>query len=139
MAALARRTQAGRVELEEAPLDQQGEVLRRQRLLELLADDELEALPRDAGAQPQPHHQKLVPPFLAAQGTALAAGMAGGLDLVEPGLGRAMLAGGIALAVEGQPAMGAGTDADVVAALPIDQIVAAFGARPRMVGDLVGG
>ena len=34
--------------------------------------------------------------------------------------------------------MGAGTDADIVAIAPIDEVVPALGARPGVVGDLVG-
>ena len=35
--------------------------------------------------------------------------------------------------------MRAGADADIVAVAPIDEVVPAFGARPGMVGDLIGG
>ena len=139
LTALGGGAETGGVEFEKTALDQQGEALGRQGLFDLPANDRLEARPRDAVAEPQAHHRRLVPALLAAQGTALGADMALGLDLLEPSLGRAMLAGGTALAVQGQPAMGAGADAHVVAALPIDEIVPASGARPGVVGDLIGG
>src|SRR6185312_6652853 len=37
-----------------------------------------------------------------------------------------------------EPAVRARSDADIVLILPIDQVVTACGARPRVVGDLVG-
>ena len=70
--------------------------------------------------------------------------MAGALDRLEPGFGRAVLARGdffrapAVVAGQGESAVGAGPDADVVAVAPVGQVVPAFGAGARVVGDLVG-
>src|SRR5688572_20768640 len=56
----------------------------------------------------------------------------------RPGLGGALLARRAFLAVDCQPAMGAGPDADVVLVAPVDEVVTRLPAGPRMVGDLVG-
>ena len=44
----------------------------------------------------------------------------------------------MARAVDVEPAMGAGTDAGIFVRPPVDEIVPALGAGPRMIGNLVG-
>ena len=61
------------------------------------------------------------------------------LDLCRPSSRVAACGQGIALAAMQQPAMSAGPDAGILAVAPIEQVVAALGARPRVVGNLVGG
>ena len=65
--------------------------------------------------------------------------MAVALDPLEPGLRRPVLARGDDRARRGQPAVGAGTDAHIIAVAPSCEIVAAGLPRPGVVGHLVGG
>ena len=59
-------------------------------------------------------------------------------DARKPRL-RALLGfGGVTAPVDSEPAVGAGPDAGVIVAAPIDEIVPALGARPRVVGNFVG-
>ena len=60
------------------------------------------------------------------------------LDLLEPGLGLALGRRRVAAVGQPEPAVGAGADAGIFAVAPVDEIVPALGARPRVVGDLVG-
>ena len=60
------------------------------------------------------------------------------LDAHQPGFGSLLGRGRVALAVDHEAAMRAGTDAGIFVIAPIDEIVPAFGAGARMVGDLVG-
>ena len=61
------------------------------------------------------------------------------LDGGEPALRLAERAGRELPAVHGDPAMGAGADAGIVAIAPVDEIVPQLLARSGMVRDLVGG
>ena len=64
--------------------------------------------------------------------------MAERLDPHQPGLGALLGHGGAAAAVDVEPAVRAGADAGVFVRAPIDQVVPALGARPGVVGNLVG-
>ena len=61
------------------------------------------------------------------------------LDLREPSFRAFFRRGGVAVAVDVEPAVGAGPDAGIFVRPPIDEIVPAFAAGPRMIGNLVGG
>ena len=63
---------------------------------------------------------------------------AGGFDPLEPGLRPLFRRGGVAAAVDIEPAMGAGADPGIFVVAPIDEIVPALGARAGVVGDFVG-
>ena len=92
----------------------------------------------DAFAQAQAHQQEFVALLLAAERLVLDEAVALGLDLGEPhfrmplGLLRAS-----PLRRDEAP-MRARTDARIFAVAPIDEIVPALGARPRVIGDFVG-
>ena len=60
------------------------------------------------------------------------------LDPHQPGFRALLGRGGVAAAVDVEPAVRAGADAGIFVVAPIDEIVPALGARPRVVGDLVG-
>ena len=59
------------------------------------------------------------------------------LRRAQPGFRPLLGLGRIAAAIDIKPAMGAGSDAGIFVPAPIDQIVSALRARPRMVGNLV--
>ena len=59
-------------------------------------------------------------------------------DPLEPCLGPLLGRGGVAAAVDGEAAMGAGADAGIFVVAPVDEVVAALGARAGVVGDFVG-
>ena len=64
--------------------------------------------------------------------------MAVAFDAREPCL-RALLGfGGVAAPVDGEPAVGSGADAGVIVPAPVNEIVPALGAGPRVVGNFVG-
>ena len=65
--------------------------------------------------------------------------MAERLDPHQPGLRPLLGRGGAALAVDVEPAVRARPDAGIFVRAPVDEIVPALGARPRVVGNLVGG
>ena len=65
--------------------------------------------------------------------------MAERLDPHQPGLRPPLGRDGVALAVDVEPAMRAGSDAGIFVRAPIDEVVPALRARPRVVRDLVGG
>ena len=92
----------------------------------------------DAFGKPQPHEQKLVGHFLARQHVIGDEAVAVGLDPHQPGLRPFFRRGGVPVAADIEPAMGARSDAGIFVAAPIDEIVPAFAAGPRVVGNLVG-
>ena len=59
------------------------------------------------------------------------------LDPHQPAFRPLLGFGRVAAAADIEPAMRAGADAGIFVAAPIDQIVPALGARPRVVGDFV--
>ena len=77
--------------------------------------------------------------WLLSMVVAAACAVAFALHPLEPGLGRRRLLGGVDGAADGDPAVRAGADADIVAAGPVDQGVAAFGAGRRVMGEPGGG
>jgi hypothetical protein len=77
--------------------------------------------------------------IFVADGGHLAIAMALAAHLILPAFGQADGGGGDAPLRRRKPAMRAGPRADIIAIAPIDQIVAAFRARMRMVGDFIGG
>ena len=52
--------------------------------------------------------------------------------------GRFSVSVAYAAAVDGEAAMRAGSDAGIIVAAPVNEIVPALGARPRVIGNLVG-
>ena len=97
----------------------------------------------DAFGKPQPHEQKLVGDFLAGEHVVGDDTVAARLDPHEPGLRPFFGGDGVAGAGDIEPAnvqatMGARSDAGIFVGAPIDEIVPAFAAGPRMIGDLVG-
>ena len=64
--------------------------------------------------------------------------MAVGLDPHQPGFGALFGRDGVPRAVDVEAAMGARADAGIFLAAPVDEIVPALRARPRVVGNLVG-
>ena len=64
--------------------------------------------------------------------------MAGGFDAVQPDLGRAVLARRPARAVQRDPAMRPGADAEIVSRPPIGEVVPALSARTGVIGDFIG-
>ena len=92
----------------------------------------------DAFAQPQAHQQHLVGRFLQRQqlvgDEAVAVAPRPSPASLRVPLGHR----GAAAAVEREPAMRAGTDADIFAVAPVDEVVAALRAGRGVVGDLVG-
>ena len=93
---------------------------------------------RDAFGQAQPHHQQLHQLRLARPTPRAAPRRAPRPRPGQPALRHALRAGRQLCAPQGQPAMGAGADADIVAVAPVDEIVARFLPGPGMVADLVG-
>ena len=97
-----------------------------------------EALEVDAFSEPQSHQQELVRRFDPAQRLVGDDAVAVRFDPHQPGLRALLGRGGVAAAVDVEAAMRAGADAGIFAVAPIDEVVPALGARPRVVGDLVG-
>ncbi len=64
--------------------------------------------------------------------------MAERLDPHQPGFGPSFGRGGAALARDVEAAVRARTDTGIFVAAPIHEIVPAFGARPRVIGNLIG-
>ena len=60
------------------------------------------------------------------------------LDAHQPGFRALLGRGGAAAAVDVEPAMRAGADAGIFVAAPVDEIVPALGAGPRVIGNFVG-
>src|SRR5579871_2297318 len=137
--ARGRRGEALVVEREEPGLDERRDAIRLQHGLEIEAEALAEPVPRDALGETKTHHQELVPLLLGREHGRILAAVSTGFDGLEPGLGRAVLARRDARGLQSEPAVGAGADADKVAVAPIDQIVPALGAWPRVVRDLISG
>ena len=106
--------------------------------IERAAGEPLVARGVDAFGEPQPHQQELVGHLRAQQRVVADDAMAERLDPHQPGLRPPLGRGGVALAVDVETAMRAGTDAGIFVRAPIDEIVPALGAGPRVVGDFVG-
>ena len=92
----------------------------------------------DAFGEPQSHQQKFVGHFARRQRLVDDEAVAVRLDAHQPGFRPLLGLGGVAAAVDVEPAMRARTDAGIFVAAPVDQIVPALGAGPRVVGNLVG-
>ena len=100
--------------------------------------------PLDAGqgysfVQAQPHHQQLDRWARGSDCLARLLAVPLGFDGSQPALGHPLRAGRHPSRAQGQPAVSAGTDADIVAVAPVDEVVTALLARPGVVADLVGG
>ena len=96
------------------------------------------ALGVDALGEPQSHQQEFVGALFAVEAIVDHDAMAVGLDAHQPGLGTLFGGDGVPDAVDIEAAMGAGTDAGIFLAAPVDQIVPALRAGPGVVGNLVG-
>ena len=59
-------------------------------------------------------------------------------DAHQPGFRPLFGRGGVPVAVDIEPAMGAGPDAGIFLAAPVDEIMPAFAAGPGVIGNLVG-
>src|SRR5476651_122397 len=91
----------------------------------------------DALAQAQAHHQRFLHQVAAGHQRALGRAMTGALDGFQPRFRPAVPARGPLAGAVAEAAMGARADADVILIPPVDQIMAAGRARPRVVGNLV--
>ena len=60
------------------------------------------------------------------------------LDAREPTFRALFRRGGVAVAVDVEPAMRARPDAGIFVHAPVNEIVPALGARPRVIGNLIG-
>ena len=105
---------------------------------DVAADGGPEAAAGNSLGEPEPHHQELVQPLSQREDGALLAAMTLTLGGREPGLRRAGLPRRHPIAVESEASMGAGTHAHVVGGVPVGEVVAAFGAGSRVIGDLIG-
>ena len=92
----------------------------------------------DALGEPQAHQQELVGLLVAAEQIIDRHAVAERLDPHQPGFRAFLGRGGAPRAVHHETPMRARTDAGIFAIAPVDQVVAALGARPRVVGHLVG-
>ena len=91
----------------------------------------------DAFGEPQPHQQKFVGNFVRLQHFVDGKPVAIGLDQSEPGFRFLFGLGGVTASVDIEPAMRARTDAGIFMAAPVNKIVPALRARPRMIGHFV--
>ena len=96
------------------------------------------ALRIDAFGEPQAHQQKFVGDFLAREHVVGDEAMPVVLDAGEPSLRALFGRGCMPVAVDIEPAMRARPDAGIFVRAPVDEIVPALGARPRMIGNLIG-
>src|SRR5579863_5480378 len=92
----------------------------------------------DALGKTQAHEQELVGRFLAGERVVGDEAVPLRLDAREPSFRAFFGRGGAPGSVDVEPAMGAGPDAGIFAGAPVDEIVPAFAAGTRMVGNLVG-
>ena len=92
----------------------------------------------DALGEPQAHQQKFVGALFAVEAVVGDDAVAVGLDPHQPCLGALFGRDRVPDAVDIEPAMRAGTDAGIFLAAPVDQIVPAFRAFSRVIGNLVG-
>ncbi len=97
-----------------------------------------EALRTDAFGEPEPHQQIFVGAFLARQRLVDNEAVTERFNPHQPAFRSLLGRGGDSSAALDDAAMGARTDADIIVAAPIDQIVPAFGTGARVVGNLVG-
>ena len=93
----------------------------------------------DAFGQPQAHQQELVRHLFARERLIGFDPMPERLRPHQPRLGPLRRRGRAPLGPDIEPSMRARSDAGIFMRAPVDQIVPAFGARSRVVGDLVGG
>ena len=92
----------------------------------------------DALGEAKPHQQEFVGALLGRQQVVGDEAVAERFDPHQPGFGPLLGRGGVAAAVDVEPAVRAGADAGIFVGAPVDEIVPALGAGPRVVGDLVG-
>ena len=102
------------------------------------AADRGQAVEVETLAEPEPHQQRLVGLLGVAQRRDLHGAVTRLLHPLEPALGLPLRDDGMPPAVENQPAVRAGAHAHVFPVAPVQQVVPAFLARRRVVGDLVG-
>src|SRR5258708_5608561 len=91
----------------------------------------------DALGEPQAHQQKFIGALFAVQPIVGDDTMARRLDAHQPRLGALFGRDRMPDAIDIEAAMGAGTDAGIFLAAPVNQVMSAFGARSRMIGYLV--
>ena len=89
-------------------------------------------------AEAKPHQQEFVGALFGCEQLVGDRAVAERLDPHQPGFGLFLGHGGVAAAVDVDPAVGAGTDAGVFVGAPVNQVVPAFGAGPGVIGHLVG-
>ena len=92
----------------------------------------------DALGEPQAHQQEFIGALFAVEAIVGDDAVAVGLDPHQPRLGALFGGDRVPDAVDIEPAMRAGTDAGIFLAAPVDQIVLAFRAGARVIGNLVG-
>jgi hypothetical protein len=92
----------------------------------------------DALGEPQAHQEKFVGALFAVQRIVGDDAIAHGLDPHQPALWALLGRDRMADAADIEPAMRARTDAGIFLTAPVDQVVPALGARPRVIGNLVG-
>ena len=131
------RGKAVAVERHEPALDQAGQPRPEQRL-DIAVGQRLKAGPRDPLDEPQPHHDHFLDRGVARDRGFLLDPDTRAFDRGEPCLGTANLHCRHFPAAARHAAMRAGADAEIIPVTPIDEIVAAFGAGPGMVRDLIG-
>src|SRR5579863_5249183 len=87
----------------------------------------------DPFGEPQPHQQDFVAALFAGQDIICGHAMAGGLDPHQPGLRPLLGCGSMAIAIDVDPAVRAGPDAGVFLTAPVNQIMPALAAWPRVI------
>ena len=130
--------QTGLVDLQEARLYQRREPAFAECSHWIGAGRFGEALAIDPLAQSQAHHQCFLDPVPPGHDSSLCRPVTFLLDSLQPCLGPALASPRDFGAAFGEAAVGAGSNADVILIPPVDQIMAAFGAWPGVVGNLVG-
>src|SRR5262249_50369343 len=96
------------------------------------------ALHLDAFGEPKAHQQELVGGLARGERLVGDDAMAARLDAQKPSLGPLLGRSRAALAVDVKAAVGARSDPGIFVGAPVDEVVAAFGARPRVVRNLIG-
>src|SRR5215469_1896962 len=138
LAACGGGPQTVRVEDEKTAILQRTKSLAVERRFDIRANFAQKARAGDAFGETQPHHQELVAPLPCVERRRLLLCAAAALDRREPSLRRATVANGALFAIDRKAAMRPRADPEIVAVAPVDEIVPALPAGPRVVRYLVG-
>ena len=92
----------------------------------------------DSFGKPQSHQQELVAPFFAGQFVVGNQPVAVRLNARQPGFRTLFGRGCMALTVDVEPPVSTRPDAGIFLPAPVNQLVPALGAGPRMIGNLIG-